>query len=60
MLTLSIATLHAVAASRDPAGAGAPNIAEKYLLDQVAAGKVANLSAAFPDEGARMIRGVFL
>jgi hypothetical protein len=59
MLTLWIAPLAAVAASRDP-GAGAPNIAEKYLLDQVAAGKVADLRGAFPDEGARMIRGVFL
>lgn len=60
VLTLWLAPLVTVAASREPAAAGAPNIAEKYLLDQVAAGKVANLTAAFSDEGARVIRGVFL
>ena len=49
-----------VAASREPATAGAPTVAEKYLIDQVAAGKVANLTTAFPDDEARVIRGVFL
>lgn len=48
------------AASRAPLAAGAPTVAEKFLLDQVAAGKVADLTAAFPDESARVIRGVFL
>ena len=60
MLTLWFAPRTTIAASHEPAVAGAPNIAEKYLLDQVAAGKVADLSAAFPDEAARVIRGVFL
>ncbi len=60
VLALWLAPLATVAASREPAPAGAPNIAEKFLLDQVAAGKVADLSAAFPDEGTRRIRGVFL
>jgi len=48
------------AASRAPLAAGAPTVAEKFLLDQVAAGKVADLTTAFPDESARVIRGVFL
>ncbi len=60
LLTLWLAPLATRAAPREPAAAGAPNTAEKYLLDQVAAGNVADLSAAFPDEGARMIRGIFL
>lgn len=60
LLTLWLALLVTVAASRAPVAAGAPNIAEKYLLDQVAAGKVADLGVAFPDEDARVIRGVFL
>ena len=60
LLTLWLAPLAAVAASREPVTAGAPTIAEKYLLDQVAAGKIADLSAAFPNEETRVIRGVFL
>lgn len=53
--------LHATrAAARDPLAAGAPTVAEKFLLDQLAAGQVADLTAAFPDESARVIRGVFL
>ncbi len=60
ILTLWPAPLATVAATREPAVAGAPNVAEKYLLDQVAAGQLVDLRAAFPAEGARMIRGVFL
>lgn len=48
------------ATARDPAAAGAPTTAEKYLLDQAAVGKVADFNAAFADEGARVIRGAFL
>ncbi len=57
MGTPPLATL---AAARVPAAAGTPTLPEKYLLDQVAAGKVADLGAAFPDEVTRVIRGVFL
>lgn len=42
------------------AAAGAPTVPEKYLLEQVAAGKVADLSVAFPEDGTRVIRGGFL
>ncbi|MBC8094893.1 MAG: pentapeptide repeat-containing protein [Akkermansiaceae bacterium] len=60
-MTFWFAPPAAVAASRESAAAaGAPTIAEKYLLDQVAAGKVADFNTAFPDEGARAIRGIFL
>jgi hypothetical protein len=40
--------------------AGQPTPAEKYVLDQIAAGKVANLEEAFPDETSRIVRAVFL
>ena len=60
MLTLWLMPRYMAAASHEAATAGAPGIAEKYLIDQVAAGKVANLTAAFPDAGARVIRGVFM
>jgi len=60
MLALSLAPLVTIAASREPAAAGMPTPTEKYLIDQIAAGKVADLSNAFPEEGARVIRGVFL
>ncbi|MGV3754684.1 MAG: pentapeptide repeat-containing protein [Verrucomicrobiota bacterium] len=40
--------------------AGAPTPTEKYVLEQIAAGKVANLETAFPEVERRMIRGVFL
>ncbi len=60
LLALWLAPLATAAASREPPAAGAPNRAEKYLLDQVAAGNVADLTAAFPEEGTRLIRGVFL
>ena len=40
--------------------AGPPNPAEKYVLDQLAAGKVADLKVAFPDEAGRVVRGSFL
>jgi hypothetical protein len=60
LLILGLAPHVTLAAAREPAVAGAPNPAEKYLLDQVAAGKVADFSTAFPDEGHRVIRGVFL
>lgn len=40
--------------------AGAPTPTEKYVLDQIVAGKVADLANAFPEESRRVIRGVFL
>ena len=47
-------------AARAPVAAGAPTLTEKFLLEQIAAGKVADLNTAFPDENARVIRAVFL
>ena len=60
LLVIGLASFATVAAAREPVTAGAPNIAEKYLLDQVVAGKIANLNTAFSDEGNRVVRGVFL
>ena len=40
--------------------AGQPTPAEKYVLDQIAGGKVANLEQAFPDDAGRRLRGIFL
>ena len=60
VLALWLVPFATIAASREPAAAGAPTVAEKYILDQVAAGKVADLSTTFPEEEARVIRGVFL
>jgi hypothetical protein len=40
--------------------AGNPTPSEKFVLDQVVAGKVANLETAFPEENRRVIRSVFL
>jgi hypothetical protein len=48
------------AVARDPVKAGAPTVPEKYVLDQLAAGKVANLTDAYPTAAARTIRSVFL
>lgn len=47
-------------APRVPVSAGPPTASEKFLIDQIVAGKVANLEDAFPNESARVIRGVFL
>jgi uncharacterized protein YjbI with pentapeptide repeats len=41
-------------------GPSLPTLTEKYLLDQIAAGKVANLKEEFPDETARVVRAAFL
>ena len=60
MMAALLAPMAIVAASREPATAGAPTVAEKFLIDQVAAGRLANLTTAFPDDEARVIRGVFL
>lgn len=49
-----------IGAPRVPVSAGAPTVSEKFLIDQIVAGKVANLEDAFPNESARVIRGVFL
>ena len=49
-----------VAASREATTAGAPNIAEKYVIDQVTAGRLANLRTAFSNDSARVLRGVFM
>jgi hypothetical protein len=48
------------AVARDPVKAGDPTAPEKYVLDRLAAGKVANLTEAYPAAASRMIRGVFL
>jgi hypothetical protein len=48
------------AVSKNPARAGEPTASEKYVLDRIAAGKVANLAEAFPDAASRLIRAVFL
>ena len=55
-----LASVALMAAPRVPASAGAPTPSEKYLLDQIVAGKVANLEEAFPDDAGRVIRGAFL
>lgn len=60
LLTLSLLPVAARAATRAPGAAGAPTLAEKFLLEQIAAGKVADLNTAFPDENARVIRAVFM
>jgi hypothetical protein len=53
-------SLSVAAVSRNPARAGEPTVSEKYVLDRVAAGKVATLGEAFPDATSRVIRSVFL
>src|ERR1043165_1253842 len=54
----AVTPLGLAATGRAPAGPPTP--AEKYLLDQLAAGKVANLQEAFPEETGRVIRGLFV
>lgn len=60
LLVLSLLPRPLLAASRAPVAAGAPTLAEKFVLEQIGAGKVAALPDAFPDEKARVIRAVFL
>jgi hypothetical protein len=60
LLALTLWPVLTNAATRELAAAGAPTVPEKFVLEQIAAGKVANLGTAFPDDGARAIRAVFL
>ena len=60
LLTLALVPQLLLAAAREPLAAGGPTGAEKFVLEQVTAGKVADLTTQFPEAGARVLRGLFL
>src|SRR5262249_31799644 len=66
MTALSVSLLCLVACSssgavaRDPVRAGEPTVPEKYVLERLAAGKVASLTQTYPEAASRIVRGVFL
>lgn len=58
LLALAPASSPASESGRFSAGKATPS--EQFLIEQISAGKVADLQAAFPDENERVIRGAFL
>jgi uncharacterized protein YjbI with pentapeptide repeats len=60
LVLLTLARPASLAAQPRRPSAGKPTVGEKHLMEQVTAGKVADLGRAFADETNRVVRAAFL